>query len=182
MDRLRRAAIVSALTDALRESKMLARSQRRSRRSARPPWRGALLASVWVVIVLGLSAGAEIPLLLSKFQNVSGAEEIMKVWQSLNAAKAADPMLIASVVASSAVRSLLRPVLGIAFGAWRLSVARTETPPGNEIQVLDRSTSVPLTTLCSASVAKAEVVASHIAMDDRVTGHQCAIARIQQRR
>ncbi|PYI77986.1 MAG: hypothetical protein DMF04_04750 [Verrucomicrobia bacterium] len=112
-------------TDALRESKMLARSQRRSRRSDRPPWRGALLASAWIVIVLGLSAGAEIPLVLSKFQNVSGAEEMMKVWQSLNAAKAADAMLIASVVASSVVRALLRPVLGIAFVLLYLD-ARTD--------------------------------------------------------
>jgi hypothetical protein len=112
-------------TDALRESKMLARSQRRSRRWSRPPWRGALLASVWVVIVLGLSAGAEIPLLLSKFQNVSSVEEIMKVWQSLNAAKAADAMLIASLVASSLVRALLRPILGIAFVLLYLD-ARTD--------------------------------------------------------
>jgi hypothetical protein len=112
-------------TDALRESKMLARSQRRSRRLARPPWRGALLASIWVVIVLALSAGAEVPLLLSKFQNVSSADEILKVWQSLNAATAADAMLIGSVVASTVARALLRPVLGIAFVLLYLD-ARTD--------------------------------------------------------
>src|SRR5205814_8887597 len=42
---------------ALRESKMLSRSQRRPRKSTRPLWRGALLASLWVLLVLGLSAG-----------------------------------------------------------------------------------------------------------------------------
>src|SRR5207244_3433409 len=42
--------------DALRESKLLARSKRRPRKSTRPLWRGALLVSLWVLIVLGLSA------------------------------------------------------------------------------------------------------------------------------
>jgi GYF domain 2 len=101
--------------EALRESKLLARSQRRPRKSARPLWRGALLASLWVLIVLGLSAGAEIPLIFSKFQNVSTAEEMLKVLQNLDAPKAADAMLIGSMVVSSLVRALMRPILGIAF-------------------------------------------------------------------
>jgi GYF domain 2 len=102
---------------ALRESKMLARSRRRSRRSVRPVWRGALLASLWLLIVLGLSAGAEIPLILPKLQSVSTSspEEIMKMWQDLNAPKVADAMLIGSMAISSLVRTLLRPLLGISF-------------------------------------------------------------------
>jgi GYF domain 2 len=103
--------------NALRESKLLARSQRRPRRSTRPFWRGALLASLWVLIVLGLSVGAEIPLILPKLQSISTSspEEIMKMWQDLNAPKVADAMLIASMAISSLVRALLRPILGIAF-------------------------------------------------------------------
>jgi len=102
---------------ALRESKMLARSRRRSRRSVRPLWRGALLASLWLLIVLVLSAGAEIPLILPKLQSVSTSspEEIMKMWQDLNAPKVADAMLIGSLAISSLVRALLRPLLGISF-------------------------------------------------------------------
>ena len=102
---------------ALRESKMLARSRRRSRRSVRPLWRGALLASLWLLIVLVLSAGAEIPLILPKLQSVSTSspEEIMKMWQDLNAPKVADTMLIGSLAISSLVRALLRPLLGISF-------------------------------------------------------------------
>jgi hypothetical protein len=103
--------------DALRESKLLARSQRRPRRSTRPLWRGALLASLWVLIVFGLSAGAEIPLILPKLQSLSTSspEEIMKMWQNLNAPKVADAMLIGSMAITSLVRALLRPILGIAF-------------------------------------------------------------------
>jgi len=102
---------------ALRESKMLARSQRRPRKSTRPLWRGALLASLWVLLVLGLSAGAEIPLILPKLQSVSTSspEEIIKMWQDLNVPKVADAMLIGSMAISSSIRALLRPILGIAF-------------------------------------------------------------------
>ena len=102
---------------ALRESKMLARSRRRSRKSTRPVWRGALLASLWVLLVLGLSAGAEIPLILPKLQSVSTSspEEIIKMWQDLNVPKVADAMLIGSMALSSSIRALLRPILGIAF-------------------------------------------------------------------
>jgi len=102
---------------ALRESKMLARSQRRPRKSTRPLWRGALLASLWVLLVLGLSAGAEISLILPKLQSVSTSspEEIIKMWQDLNVPKVADAMLIGSMALSSSIRALLRPILGIAF-------------------------------------------------------------------
>jgi len=48
--------------DAIVESKMLARSRRRARKWERPLWRGALLASLWLLVVLALSSGAEIPL------------------------------------------------------------------------------------------------------------------------
>ena len=103
--------------DALRESKLLARSKRRPRKSTRPLWRGALLVSLWILIVLGLSAGAEIPLILPKLQSLSTSspEEIMKMWQGLNTPKVADALLIGSMAISSLVRALLRPILGIAF-------------------------------------------------------------------
>jgi hypothetical protein len=42
-------------------------------------------------------------------------EEMLAMFQNLNSAKAADPMLIASAVIGTIVHSLLRPILGIAF-------------------------------------------------------------------
>ena len=113
--------------NALRESKLMARSQRRPRKSTRPVWRGALLVSLWVLVVLGLSAGAEIPLILPKLQSISTSspEEIMKMWQGLNAPKVADAMLIGSMAITSLVRALLRPILGIAFVLLYLD-ARTD--------------------------------------------------------
>jgi hypothetical protein len=76
-----------------------------------------LLVSLWILIVLGLSAGAEIPLILPKLQSLSTSspEEIMKMWQDLNTPKVAVALLIGSMAISSLVRALLRPILGIAF-------------------------------------------------------------------
>jgi hypothetical protein len=60
---------------------------------------------------------SEIPLILPKLQSLSTSspEEIMKMWQDLNTPKVADAMLIGSMAISSLVRTLLRPILGIAF-------------------------------------------------------------------
>ena len=100
---------------AITESKMLARSRRRPQKWQRPLWRGALLASLWLLIVLALSSVAEIPLVLSKLQSMTTPEEMLAMFQNLNSAKAADPMLIASAVIGTIIHSLLRPILGIAF-------------------------------------------------------------------
>jgi len=110
-------AVVSGYdgANAIMESKMLARSRRRARKWERPLWRGALLASLWLLVVLALSSGAEIPLVLSKLQSMTTPEEVLAMFQNLNSAKAADPMLIASAVIGTIVHALLRPILGIAF-------------------------------------------------------------------
>ena len=110
-------AIVSGYdgANAIMESKMLARSRRRARKWQRPLWRGAFLASLWLLVVLALSSGAEIPLVLSKLQSMTTPEEMLAMFQNLNSAKAADPMLIASAVIGTIVHSLLRPILAIAF-------------------------------------------------------------------
>jgi hypothetical protein len=110
-------AVVSNLDGAaaIAESKTLARSQRRARKSDRPFWRGALLASLWLVLVLGLSSGAEVLVVLSKLQNVSTPEQVLALVQKMEAAKTPDAMLIASAALASLVHALLRPIFGIAF-------------------------------------------------------------------
>ena len=110
-------AVVSGYegTEAIAESKLLARSQRRPRKSERPLWRGALLASIWLLAMLGLSSGAQIPLIISRFQNLTTPADMLAMFQSINTPKTADVMLIASAIIGSAVHALLRPLLGIAF-------------------------------------------------------------------
>jgi GYF domain 2 len=110
-------AVVSNLdrAGAISESKTLARSGRRAAKPERPLWRGAVLASIWLVLVLGLSSGAEIPFVLSKMQNITTPEQMLALIHNLEAAKTPDAMLIASAILSSLLRALIRPFFGIAF-------------------------------------------------------------------
>jgi len=105
--------------DALRESKLLARSKRRPRKSTRPLWRGALLVSLWILIVAWIERRrgnsfdpAEIA---EPFDFVSGRNNEM--WQDLNTPKVADAMLIGSMAISSLVRALLAAILALRLSA-----------------------------------------------------------------
>lgn len=102
-------------TEAIAESKLLSRSQRRPRKSERPLWRGALLASVWLLVVLGVSSGAEIPLVISRFQDLATPADVVALFQNMSTPKRADAILIASAVIGSVVHALVRPILGISF-------------------------------------------------------------------
>lgn len=100
---------------AIRESKMLARSKRRPLPGTRPLWRGALLASLWFIVTLAISAGAEFPFVLSHWQEVTTPEQMLALVQSLSRAEAPHPLLIGSAVLASLLHALVRPVFGIAF-------------------------------------------------------------------
>lgn len=110
---------------AILESKLLARSRRRPRRCERPLWRGALLASLWLLVILGVSSGAEIPLLLPKLQNATTPQDVINLLQNLNSPKTVDTALIATAVIGSVVHTLARPILGISFVLLYLD-ARTD--------------------------------------------------------
>jgi hypothetical protein len=101
--------------EALRESKELARSRPRAARLQRPLYRGAILASLWMLLLLALSSGAEIPLVMWRLQGITNLEEARNVMQNLMSASAPDPMTIASYVLSSVIHAALRPLLGISF-------------------------------------------------------------------
>jgi hypothetical protein len=110
-------AVVSNLDGAaaISESKTLARSTRRPRKLDRPLWRGAILVSIWLLLVLALSAAVEIPFVLSKVQNVTTPEELFALARSLESAKTPDALLIASAIVSTLLRAVLRPFFAIAF-------------------------------------------------------------------
>ncbi len=110
-------AVVSNLEGAaaISESKTLARSTRRPQRIERPLWRGAILVSLWLLLVLALSAMVEIPFVLSKMQNITTPEELLALVRNLEAARTPDVMLIVSAIVSTLLRALLRPFFAIAF-------------------------------------------------------------------
>ncbi len=100
---------------ALQESKELARSQRDAPMFERPVFRGAMLASIWFLVLLAFSAAVELPFLLIRVQGITTVEEATALVQNLVNAPVPDAMTLATYVLNSLVHALLRPLLGITF-------------------------------------------------------------------
>jgi hypothetical protein len=100
---------------ALRESKELARCAPDAPRLDRPLYRGAIVASVWVLLLLFLLVGVQFPFTLIRLSGVENPEQAMALMQSLAQAKTPDALMIASDVASALMNLILRPLLAAAF-------------------------------------------------------------------
>jgi hypothetical protein len=100
---------------ALRESKELARCAPGAPRLDRPLFRGALIASLWVLLLLVLLVGVQFPITLIRLSSVENPEQAMALLQSLAQAKTPDPLMITSDVVSALVNLILRPLLAAAF-------------------------------------------------------------------
>ena len=105
----------SETLEALRESQRLARNPSPVPWHERPVWRGAILASIWFLLLILFSSGAEIPFLLVRLRGVTSPEDAFNLVQNLANAPAPDTMMIVSYVFSSLIHAVLRPLLGIAF-------------------------------------------------------------------
>ncbi len=100
---------------ALRESQQLARSQPQAAWHKRPFWRGAILVSIWFLLLIVLSSGAEIPFLLVRLKGVTNPADAFGLIQNLANAPVPDAMMIGSYIFSSLIHALLHPLLGISF-------------------------------------------------------------------
>lgn len=101
--------------EALRDSKELARSRPTAPMLERPVFRGAALASIWLLVLLAFSAAVELPFLFVRVQGITTIEEATTLVQNLMNAPTPDAMTIATYILSSLVHALLRPLLGITF-------------------------------------------------------------------
>jgi hypothetical protein len=101
--------------DALRESKELARSRTELPRLQRPLYRGAIIASLWLVVLLMFSTAIQLPFMLVRFSGITNFEEAYALMQNMINASTPDAMTIATYALSSLVHAVLRPLLGIAF-------------------------------------------------------------------
>jgi hypothetical protein len=99
----------------LRESKELARCAPAAPRLDRPLYRGAIIASLWVLLLLFLLIGVQFPFTLFRLSGVDNPEQAMALMQSLSQAKTPDALMIASDVASAVMNLLLRPLLAASF-------------------------------------------------------------------
>jgi len=102
-------------TEALQESRELARSRVQAPALERPLWRGVLLASLWLVVLILVSIAIELPFLLVRLQGITNFDDAYAMMKRLSEATVPDAMTIATYVLSSLVHAALRPLLGIAF-------------------------------------------------------------------
>jgi hypothetical protein len=100
---------------ALRESKELARSVPGSPRLDRPLYRGAIIASIWLLLLLVLTFGLQLPFMLARFIGIENPEEAMALMQKMTQAQTPDALMIAADIATAALNLLLRPLLAAAF-------------------------------------------------------------------
>jgi hypothetical protein len=101
--------------EALIESRELARSRKSASALERPLWRGALIASVWLLILIAVSVATELPFMMVRLQGIASFEQGYDMIMKLSQAATPDWLTIASDVLSSLVHAVLRPLLGIAF-------------------------------------------------------------------
>jgi hypothetical protein len=100
--------------DALRESRNLARSGRDLPWYQRPPWRGALIVSLWVAFVLAITITPAWPMLRDYFVELTRTQDPQALLQRMNASLQTHGVNY-PVLALSILQRILQPLLGIAF-------------------------------------------------------------------
>jgi len=100
---------------ALRESKELARCVPEAPKLERPLYRGAIVASVWLLFLLFALIAVQFPFTLARLRGIDNPEQAIALMQSVSQAKTPDALMIASDVASAAINLILRPLLAASF-------------------------------------------------------------------
>jgi len=100
---------------AVRESRELARCLPEAPRMERPLYRGATVASVWLLLLLFTLIGIQFPFTVARLWGAENPEQAMAVMQSLSQAKTPDALMIASDIASAVMNLVLRPLLAASF-------------------------------------------------------------------
>ena len=100
---------------AVRESKELARCLPNAPRLERPLYRGAIVASVWLLVLLFALIAVQFPFTAARLRGIDSPEQAMALMQSLSQAKTPDALMIASDIASAVMNLILRPLLAASF-------------------------------------------------------------------
>jgi hypothetical protein len=100
---------------ALRESKELARSVPEAPRLERPLYRGAIVASIWLLLLLVLMFGVQLPFTLVRFIGLENPEDALALMQKMAESQTPDALMVAADVATAVLNLLLRPLLAAAF-------------------------------------------------------------------
>ena len=104
----------AGFTDALRESRALARSGRDLPWFQRPIWRGTLIASIWFAFVAAITLTAQWGTLQHYFNQLLATQDPQTLFQQMTEAQQASGFNV-SAFALGVVEKILQPLLGIAF-------------------------------------------------------------------
>ena len=104
----------AGFTDALRESRALARSGRGHPWFQRPIWRGTFIASIWFAFVAAITLTAQWGTLQHYFNQLLATQDPQTLLQQMTEAQQASGFNV-SAFALGVVEKILQPLLGIAF-------------------------------------------------------------------
>jgi hypothetical protein len=99
----------------VRESKELARCLPDAPRLERPLYRGAIVASLWLIFLVFALIAVQFPFTAARLQGVDNPEQAIALMKSLSEAKTPDALMIASDIASAVMNLILRPLLAASF-------------------------------------------------------------------
>ena len=100
---------------AVRESKELARCVPEAPKLERPLYRGAIVASVWLLFLLFALIAVQFPFTAARLRGIDNPEQAIALMQSLSQGKTPDALMIASDVAAAVMNLILRPLLAASF-------------------------------------------------------------------
>lgn len=100
---------------AVRESKELARCVPDAPKMERPLYRGAIVASIWLLFLIFALIAVQFPFTALRLRGIESPEQAMALMQSLSQAKTPDGLMIASDIASALMNLILRPLLAASF-------------------------------------------------------------------
>ncbi len=101
--------------ETLRESRELARSRAELPRMQRPLYRGALIASLWLLLLIVLNVAIEMPVVLYRMRDVTSLEQASALLQSMSTASAPDLLSGLTTFLSTLFHAVLRPWLATIF-------------------------------------------------------------------
>ena len=121
------------VSEALRESRRLARSGRDLPWYQRPLWRGALIVSIWIAFALAIAVvamwprlAAEWPLVRDSFSQLGVAQDPQVVLQKMMASLPKNQTASFSELGLTVLQRILQPLLGIAFVVLYLDTRQEE--------------------------------------------------------
>lgn len=101
--------------EALQESKELARSGTERPRAQRPLYRGAMIASLWLLAIICLNVAIELPVVLFRMRGVTSLEQAAAMIQAMATTNSPDLFSGLTTLLSCLVHAVLRPWLAAIF-------------------------------------------------------------------